>query len=130
MCVRVRWGGQQHKMGGEGGSRRRAGDCAARLQGAHTLNDGSIFSAATNSVSAGAGASACVARVPTNAPPATTALLIVQGACQPAVNRAEWMVKRNPVVRTKSGADDEKRLHDAALIRLHHGCLRQCALDI
>ena len=39
------------------------------------------------------------------------------------------MVKRDPVVRTKSGGDDEKRLNDAALIRLHHGCLRQCALD-
>jgi len=39
------------------------------------------------------------------------------------------MVKRDPVVRTKCGGDDEKRLHDAALIRLHHGCLRQCALD-
>jgi len=99
--------------------RRRVVDCAARLQGAHTLNAGSIFSAATNDcLSAGAGASACVAREPTHAPPATTALLIVQGAC--GGNRAERMVKRDPGVRTKSGGDDEKR------IRLHLGCLRQC----
>ena len=37
-----------------------------------TSNAGCFFSAATNdALSAGAGASACVARVPTNAPPAT-----------------------------------------------------------
>ena len=35
MCVRVRWGGQQHKMGGEGGSRRRAGE-SRRLRGKAT----------------------------------------------------------------------------------------------
>ena len=65
----------QHKI--EGGGGREGGDSRrprARLQGAHTLTVGSIFSAASNDalspLSAGAGASACVARVPMNAPPA------------------------------------------------------------
>ena len=99
----------------------------ATRQGAHAMNS-SIFSAATNgALSAGAAASLCVARVPTTAPPATALVTTVQGAC--GGNRAKRMVKRDPVVRTKSGGDDEKRLNDAALIRLHHGCLRQCALD-
>ena len=64
--------GQQHNIceGWWGQGRRQQATCG-KATSVHTLN-GTIFSTAVNdALSAGAGASACVARVPTTAPPAT-----------------------------------------------------------